>query len=141
MFQQSGHCPSYNRDQSGGTTIFPGEDYILVFLYFAGNKATYRQVSEIFGIAESTVFKIINTVMDFLVEIAPIFIKFPSTTAGKEALAEDFYKVYYKSKKGNGHNAMHFRQHLILFVKSDVSNFLYGSSCHSVLDYSKLLYK
>lgn len=72
---------------------YPAEDYILVFLYFAGNKATFRQVADLFGIAESTAFKIINTVMDFLVEKAPIFIKFPTTTAAKAALAEEFFKV------------------------------------------------
>lgn len=94
MFAESDYCPKFNRHQGGGTKIFPAEDYILVFLYFAGNKTSYRQVSEIFGIAESTVFKIINAVMDFLVEKAPLFIKFPSTTAGKEALAEEFFQVH-----------------------------------------------
>lgn len=99
MFEESNYCPRLHRDQGGGSNIFPAEDYILVFLNFAGNKASYRQVADLFGVAESTVFKIVNTVMDFLVEKAPTFIKLPTTTAAKEALAEDFFMVLYTPRK------------------------------------------
>lgn len=94
MFQGSAFCPSSQRIQGGGTKIYPAEDYILVFLWFAGNKASYRDVSDRFGIAESTVFKIINKVMDFLVDVAPNFINFPRTTAAKRASADEFFQVY-----------------------------------------------
>lgn len=93
MFMESQFCPSQERIQGGGSTIFLAEDYILVFLWFAGNKTSYRQVSDRFGVAESTVMKIINTVMDFLVAKAPTFIYFPATTAEKRSVADQFYEV------------------------------------------------
>lgn len=71
-----------------------------------GNKSTFRQTAEVFGIAESTVFKIVNTVMDFLVELAPRIIKFPTTTAGKEALAEDFQKVFCLHRQVNVYHVL-----------------------------------
>lgn len=95
MFQESEFCPSNSRIQGGGTPIFPAEDYILVFLWFAGNKVSYRDVADRFGIAESTVFKIINVVMDFLVAVAPTFIHFPQTAAAKQDLADEFFQVLY----------------------------------------------
>lgn len=94
MFETSQFCPAYERPQGGGTFIFPAEDYILVFLWFAGNKTTYRDVADRFGIAESTVFNIVNTVLDFLIHIAPNIIQFPTTTAEKETLAEEFFQVH-----------------------------------------------
>lgn len=94
MFQASQFCPPSERNQGGGTYIFPAEDYILVFLWFAGNKTTYRDVADRFGIAESTVFKIVSSVMDFLIHIAPDIIRFPTTTAEKETLAEEFFQVH-----------------------------------------------
>lgn len=94
MFAESVFCPSFARNQGGGTNIFPAEDYLLVFLWFAGNKANYRDVADRFGIAESTVFRIINRVMEFLVAKAEIFIKFPVTTAEKQVLAAEFFQVY-----------------------------------------------
>lgn len=93
IFQESDFCPSFERAQGGGTKIFPAEDYLLIFLWFAGNKATYRDVADRFGIAESTVFKIINVVMDFLVDAAPTFIYFPTTAAEKRAKADEFFQV------------------------------------------------
>lgn len=94
MFENSRFCPESSRIQGGGTKIFPAEDYLLVFLWFAGNKTTYRDVGDRFGIAESTVYKIINVVMDYLIDIAPNVIYFPTTTALKRALADEFFQVY-----------------------------------------------
>lgn len=93
MFEASAFCPSNQRAQGGGTKIYPAEDYLLVFLWFAGNKASYRVVADRFGIAESTVFNIINVVMDFLVDVAPASIHFPKTDAEKRAVADEFYQV------------------------------------------------
>lgn len=95
MFQESECCPLSHRPQGGGTSIFPAEDYILVFLWFAGNKATYREVADRFGVAESTVFKVMNVVMDFLVGVAPTFIHFPVTSAAKRTVADEFFQVFY----------------------------------------------
>lgn len=94
MFEGHNLCPPNQRIQGGGTEIFPAEDYILIFLWFAGNKCSYRDVADRFGIAESTVFNIINVVMNFLIDIAPTIIYFPTTTASKRALAEEFFEVF-----------------------------------------------
>lgn len=48
----------------------------------------------LFGISQSTAFKIIDTCIDFLVNSAHNFIKFPDSTAEKEALAVKFAKVF-----------------------------------------------
>ena len=60
---------------------------------FAGNKCSIRQVSNLFGLTKSLAHKVIDSVMNYLNEIAAQVIFFPETRAEKEAAASNFYNV------------------------------------------------
>lgn len=55
-----------------------------------------REVANLFGMSLSSVYKVINTTMDFLVEIAPKHIYFPRTVEEKEQSAKKFEEVINK---------------------------------------------
>lgn len=54
-----------------------------------------RDVAERFGVGESTFFRIMNRVIDYLLSIATEIIKFPITDDDKKSAAENFYKVKF----------------------------------------------
>ena len=66
-----------------------------VFLYnrFAGNKSTIKDVAQRFNVTESSFERIRERMFGFLLEIGPMAIKMPSTTAEKEKITQGFQKV------------------------------------------------
>lgn len=70
---------------------------IKVLIYFvsrfAGNKSTLQSVAIMFNITQSTLFRIIDRVMDFLLDMGPEIIKMPLTVADKRDTETEFKKV------------------------------------------------
>ncbi|XP_037509110.1 putative nuclease HARBI1 [Rhipicephalus sanguineus] len=87
-FSQSSFYPSNQRH--GGSPAKTAEEHILSFLWYAANKASMREVSVLFDMAESTLLAIINRVLDFMCSVAPGVIYFPKN---KESVAREFEKV------------------------------------------------
>ncbi|KAK8772751.1 hypothetical protein V5799_024004 [Amblyomma americanum] len=88
MFEESECFPS-NRHHGGSPAKTP-EEHILSFVWYAANKASMRECSVLFNMAESTQLVVINRVLDFLCHIASNVIHFSSD---KDRLAEDFRKL------------------------------------------------
>lgn len=71
------------------------EKHILCYLWFVGHEtSSYRDVADRFGIAISTLYKIIKRVTEFIMSLAPNIIKYP-TAAEKEETSN-----YFLQKKG-----------------------------------------
>jgi len=54
-----------------------------------------KDVTERFGVGESTFFRIMNRVMDYLLSIAAEIIIFPITDDDEKSAAKNFYKVKF----------------------------------------------
>ncbi|KAH7948688.1 hypothetical protein HPB49_000861 [Dermacentor silvarum] len=80
----------YPRSDRGGSPSKTAEEHILVFIWFAANKACLRDVASRFGIGEDTAFRIVERMLEYLVEIAKQIITFP---ADLDQLSEDFEQV------------------------------------------------
>ncbi|XP_042143591.1 putative nuclease HARBI1 [Ixodes scapularis] len=79
-----------DRSTHGGTPQKTPEHHILVFLWYAGNKTSIRDVAGRFGVSESTCHAMITRVMTHLCQIAYRVIRFPS---GLDKLSSDFEQV------------------------------------------------
>ncbi|KAL1472499.1 hypothetical protein MTO96_022953 [Rhipicephalus appendiculatus] len=69
------------------------EEHILAFLWYAGNKATFRSVAQLFGMAESTLHGVVDRVEDFLEAVAPLYLKMPRTEEEKQQTSACFEAV------------------------------------------------
>ncbi|XP_011858511.1 PREDICTED: putative nuclease HARBI1 isoform X5 [Vollenhovia emeryi] len=74
----------------GGSEIISAELDVLSFLWFAGNKVCLRDVSQRFGVCPATTFRQNERVVNFLIDMAPIIIKFPEN---KEHSANEFLQI------------------------------------------------
>lgn len=82
-----GHCKL-------GTIIIDGDSY---FIYrFAGNKTTLQSVGQKFNVTQSSVFRIMDRVMEFLLDMGPDMIKFPNTTEQKRKSEVAFRQVIFQ---------------------------------------------
>lgn len=66
----------------------------MILFRFAGNKCCLRDVAQRFGIGQTSAFRIINRVVDYLIDTAGSIIRFPVTEEEKLFTAEEFYKVH-----------------------------------------------
>lgn len=66
---------------------------LYVFLWFAANKCSLRDVALKFGISVSTAHKVIEKIMEFLVSLGPKYIQFSRSEAEKAEVAEKFVSV------------------------------------------------
>nr|XP_029714898.1 putative nuclease HARBI1 [Aedes albopictus]XP_029714899.1 putative nuclease HARBI1 [Aedes albopictus] len=82
-------CINDGRGRKG----IPPKTQILAFLWFSANKDSYREVCNLFNMAESTFFSHLNDVLDFFYDISKQYIHFPDTDEGKERLAAGFEKI------------------------------------------------
>ncbi|KAH6919728.1 hypothetical protein HPB50_029284 [Hyalomma asiaticum] len=80
-------CP---RCDNGGSSSKTAEELVLAFLWYAANKACIRDVAGRFGLGETTAFRVIERVMEYLVELAKTEIAFPDDIRG---LATDFEQL------------------------------------------------
>ncbi|KAH7943106.1 hypothetical protein HPB52_005504 [Rhipicephalus sanguineus] len=64
------------------------------FLWYAGNKATFRSVAQLFGMSESTLHEVVDRVADFLEAVAPKYLKMPLTEEEKQQTSVCFEAVY-----------------------------------------------
>ncbi|XP_046811929.1 putative nuclease HARBI1, partial [Lucilia cuprina] len=82
------------RSYQGGRCQLPIETQILSFLWFCGNKSTFREVGNLFGMLLSTIHNSFNNVLDFIItDLAPAVIKFPQTIEEKEIMSKEFEKI------------------------------------------------
>ncbi|GLV33440.1 hypothetical protein CBL_20179 [Carabus blaptoides fortunei] len=76
-----------------GVPTSSAENHILSYLWFSGNKCCIRDVAERFGIGQTTCFRQIIRVTNYLVNAAPTYIKFPRSLEEKQKLAEEFSQI------------------------------------------------
>lgn len=72
-----------------GKKPLTAEEHILAFLWFVGHKSSYRDVADRFNITLSSLHVVITRVADFLVNMAPEVIRFP-TDEEREATVRHF---------------------------------------------------
>ncbi|KAH7951591.1 hypothetical protein HPB52_010452 [Rhipicephalus sanguineus] len=65
----------------------------LAFLWYAGNKATFRSVAQLFGMSESTLHEVVDRVADFLEAVAPKYLKMPLTEEEKQQTSVCFEAI------------------------------------------------
>ncbi|XP_037807843.1 putative nuclease HARBI1 [Lucilia sericata] len=82
------------RSYQGERCQLPIETQILSFLWFCGNKSTFRGVGNLFGMSLSTIHNSFNNVLDFIItDLAPEVIKFSQTIEEKEIVSKEFEKI------------------------------------------------
>ncbi|KAL1478155.1 hypothetical protein MTO96_035177 [Rhipicephalus appendiculatus] len=83
--------PQYPKNDShGGTPQKSAEEHISAFFWYAGNKATFRSVAQLFGMAESMVHGVVDRVEDCLEAVAPSYLKMPRTEEEKQQTSACF---------------------------------------------------
>ncbi|XP_075730026.1 uncharacterized protein LOC142771923 isoform X1 [Rhipicephalus microplus] len=86
-FEGSRHYPCSDR---GGSPSKTAEEHILVFLWFAANKACLRDVAGRFGMATATAFRVVERTLEYFLDIAEEVISFPGDL---DQLSADFEQV------------------------------------------------
>ncbi|KAK4886311.1 hypothetical protein RN001_002582 [Aquatica leii] len=76
-----------------GVQVKSAETHVLSFLWFAGNKCCMRDVAGRFGMAESTFHTCLKRILDYLIDIAPTFVSFPTSQEGKLHISRKFEDV------------------------------------------------
>ncbi|KAL3253635.1 hypothetical protein MRX96_054427 [Rhipicephalus microplus] len=87
-FAVSTMCPSSTH---GGVQAKSAETHVLTFIWYAANKTCMRDVASRFDMSESTVYRVLQRVAQFLMTLGPSVIKFP---ADLENLTSSFEKMY-----------------------------------------------
>lgn len=67
-----------------GTLPVSSKECVQMGLWFLGNKATYREMAELFGISESAVFGARQSFIDIICSVGKKYIKWPTVTEAKE---------------------------------------------------------
>ncbi|KAL3215624.1 hypothetical protein MRX96_000240 [Rhipicephalus microplus] len=86
-FAVSSMCPSSTH---GGVQAKSAETHVLTFIWYAANKTCMRDVASRFDMSESTVYRVLQRVAQFLMTLGPSVIKFP---ADLENLTSSFEKT------------------------------------------------
>ncbi|XP_077502529.1 uncharacterized protein LOC144113357 [Amblyomma americanum] len=82
--------PVNPRSDNGGSPAKTAEEHVLTFLWYAANKTCLRDVAERFSLGETTAFRIIERMIEYLREVPKTVILFP---ADLEQLAKNFEQV------------------------------------------------
>ncbi|KAL3207150.1 hypothetical protein MRX96_010467 [Rhipicephalus microplus] len=82
-------CPSSTH---GGVQAKSAETHVLTFIWYAANKTCMRDVASPFDMSESTVYRVLQRLVQFLMTLGPSVIKFP---ADLENLTSSFEKVCF----------------------------------------------
>ncbi|XP_055838409.1 putative nuclease HARBI1 [Episyrphus balteatus] len=90
-FEMSSHFKK--KVDCGGKQEIPDKVQILAFLWFAGNKDSYREVANLFNISTASMFNILIRLLEFFFEVSPNFIKFPATDEEKQRAAAKFKQI------------------------------------------------
>ncbi|XP_058452269.1 putative nuclease HARBI1 [Malaya genurostris] len=93
MIEEFASSRFFKTKKFGGRHVVPAETQILSFLWFAANKDSYREVGNLFNIAQSTIYRTFGYIMEFVFDIAPRYIKFPNTDVEKLQAAESFRQI------------------------------------------------
>lgn len=77
----------YSPHYSGGFLPITAKTSLQIGLWYLGNKATYREIAEQFGLSEATVFNCVQRIIEILVGMAPDNIKWPTGSGVGETVA------------------------------------------------------
>ncbi|XP_075550731.1 uncharacterized protein LOC142584489 [Dermacentor variabilis] len=88
-FAASSMCPSGTHKGVPAKSV---ETHILSFVWYAANKTCMRNVASRFDLSESSVYRILHRVADFLLTLGQSLIKFP---ADLENLTKSFEKACF----------------------------------------------
>ncbi|KAH7944383.1 hypothetical protein HPB52_018863 [Rhipicephalus sanguineus] len=92
LTRQFAASPPYPKNHShGGTPQKSAEEHILAFLWYAGNKATFRSVAQLFGMSE--IHEVVDRVADFLEAVAPKYLKMPLREEEKQQTSVCFEAI------------------------------------------------
>ncbi|XP_046749939.1 putative nuclease HARBI1 [Diprion similis] len=92
LFEQSVHYPK--GPPFGRVRVKTAEEYILCYLWFAGNKSVYRIVAQLFGLSLPTAHAMIESVTTYLTdELGLLVIRFPRTPQEKQDCSEEFEEI------------------------------------------------
>ncbi|KAL3193642.1 hypothetical protein MRX96_016986 [Rhipicephalus microplus] len=89
-FAVTSMCPSSTH---GGVQAKSAETHVLTFIWYASNKTCMRDVASHFDMSESTVYRVLQRVAQFLMTLGPSVIKFP---ADLENLTSSFENVCFE---------------------------------------------
>ncbi|XP_055859182.1 putative nuclease HARBI1 [Episyrphus balteatus] len=81
------------RSKSSRKKPISAQLHCLSFLWYAGNKKSYREVSNLFKMSPSTAYRCQTAFLEFLVDISSQYIKMPSTNVEKSKNCRGFTKV------------------------------------------------
>ncbi|KAF2895776.1 hypothetical protein ILUMI_10400 [Ignelater luminosus] len=90
-FRMTNHFPK--TEKKGGPKSTFSESRILAFLWYARNKCCMRDVAGRFGMAESTFHGCFNRVLEYLISIAPVTIKFPEIYQARLNISRKFEQI------------------------------------------------
>ncbi|KAH8027849.1 hypothetical protein HPB51_010495 [Rhipicephalus microplus] len=90
-FAVSSMCASSTH---GGVQAKSAETHVLTFIWYAANKTCMRDVASRVDMSESTVYRVLQRVAQFLMTLGPSVIKFPAAlenlTSSSEKVCFDF---------------------------------------------------
>ncbi|XP_062559813.1 putative nuclease HARBI1 [Armigeres subalbatus] len=86
----------YRTNVGKGRRNLPADEQMYAFLWFSANKNSYHEICNLFNFSESSFYKCLNNILDFLYDISKTIIRFPEVEAEKEEIATDFRSVRYK---------------------------------------------
>ncbi|XP_021703681.1 putative nuclease HARBI1 [Aedes aegypti] len=86
-FAQSGF---YHSNTGRGRRNVPAKEQMYAFIWFSANKNSYREISNLFNLSESSFYKSLNYVLDFFYDLSKSVIRFPESEHEKEKIASDF---------------------------------------------------
>ncbi|XP_045118684.1 protein ALP1-like isoform X1 [Portunus trituberculatus] len=75
---------NYKPISDKGTPPVSAKECLQMGLWFLGNKATYREMAELFGLSESTVFSSVQLFINIICNVGYNYIKWPTMTEAKE---------------------------------------------------------
>ncbi|XP_055837516.1 putative nuclease HARBI1 [Episyrphus balteatus] len=81
------------RIKCGGRKPISAKIQCLSFLWFAGNKYTYREVAQLFNLSLSSAYRHQTSFLEFLMGISKQHIKMPETNEEKEAISYKFAQI------------------------------------------------
>lgn len=76
-----------------GRKHFEPRSQMLAFLWFCANKNSYREISNLFNMSQSTFLIHMKAILDFFTDISKTVIKFPEADEEKQQVAEEFKQI------------------------------------------------
>ncbi|XP_055915446.1 uncharacterized protein LOC129950860 [Eupeodes corollae] len=88
------HLPRFNSTPRRGLPKTSAEKEVYIFLWYMANTNTFREVSNLFGVSQSTAWHIIQRVTMWLISIGHEYVKWPS----RDEIAQNIALMEEKTK-------------------------------------------